>query len=181
MPDFIPIEIGVDIRGKSNPSGIKKDFWYTNEDDISGVPVLLPTANKLSAALIMRAAVAAVAATASTPAIAARPVGAFAKIKGSEVDAKYDCKRLGEGDNHAGFRVTVSVFINGKTPEASYLFGQLRNRPLAVVVEEKDGQKYFIRSITLNHSTQTDPKRGYHLEGTVDVSDEPPVIDSVPQ
>lgn len=155
--EFVADDIVVDIRGKSNAAGLKKDIYYTGIDNIIAIPPLSSNANLISTAIEMYPL-----------------TGAFARIEASDMDLSYKCTRLGEGDNHAGFRVEVKAFINGKTAQASALLAKLRNRRLCLIVTEKDGQRVLIHDIILHYDAQVEPKRGYALSATVDVSDEPP-------
>jgi hypothetical protein len=172
--DFILKDIEVDIAGKSNPASLKKDIFFTTIDQITTIPPLDADSNQISAPLGMRLPIAPNAA--AMPPIAEVKAGKFAKISASELDLDFKVDRVGEGDNHAGFKVMVKAFINGKTARASFLLAQLRNRRLALVVTEKDGTHYFIHDIILHYGSQVNPKRGYALEGDVILSEEPPVI-----
>jgi hypothetical protein len=172
--DMLIEDIEVDIRGKSNPASLKRTLYYTEYNNVVAVPALAVGANKITTALTMRSAVAV-----NLPTVpVAIPAGKFAKITASDIDLDFKVERLGEGDNHAGYKVMVKAFINGKTPEAATKFGELRNRRLYIIVEEKDGQRYLIEDIMLHSGSQVNPKRGYMLEGEVILSEEPPVITS---
>lgn len=173
MADFLLKDIEVSIAGKSNPASLKRDLYFTSIDQIVGVPPLDSESNSISAPLSMRPAVA--ANPSATPPVVEVKAGKFAKIVASELDLDFKVEKLGEGDNHAGFKVMVKAFINGKSPNASYLLSQLRNRRLALVVTEKDGTRYFIFDIILHYGAQVNPKRGYTLEGDTILSEEPPV------
>jgi hypothetical protein len=179
MAEFLVQDIEVNIAGKSNPASLKRDLFYTEFAQVSGIPALDADQNQISSALGMRPAVAAIAAnnstTPPTAAVAAVPSGKFAKITASEIDLDFKVEPLGEGDNHAGFKVMVKAFLNGKTPRASKLLADLRNRRLVLIVVEKDGTKYLIVDIYLKYGSQVNPKRGYSLEGEVILADEPPV------
>lgn len=161
---FGSVNIAVDLAGKSNVASLKRDLYYTSIEEIATIPALETDDNLLADALTMRASSGAV------------PAGKFAKIEASELDCDYKCEALGEGDNNAGFKVSVKAFINGKSSVASNLLMRLRNRRLALVVTEKNGDQIFIYDITLKYGSQVNPKRGYMLEGETIVADEPPVI-----
>lgn len=180
MADFLIQDIEVDIAGKSNTASLKKDILFTTLEQIVGIPPLDSGSNSITAPIVMRLAKAAVAANPSaTPPVEAQAAvlaGKFVKIVASDLDLDFKVEALGEGDNHAGFKVMVKAFVNGKSPKASYLLGQLRNRRLALIVIEKDGTRYLIHDIMLKYGSQVNPKRGYNLEGEVILSEEPPVI-----
>lgn len=171
--DFEAKTIQVSIAGKSNPAGLKRDLFYTSLDQVVAIPLLDTQSNSIGIALGMRPAV--TANPNATPPIAEVKAGKFAQISASEMDSDFKCEPLGEGDNHAGFKVMVKAFINGKDGKASYLLGQLRNRRLILIVTEKDGTRYLINDITLKYGSQVNPKRGYSLEGEVILSEEPPI------
>jgi hypothetical protein len=164
--DFASENIKVDIGGKGNVASLKRDFIYTSIEEIATLPALEADDNLMADAITMRAAAGQTTA------------GKFAKIEGSEVDCDYKCEALGEGDNNAGVKVSVKLFINGKSSKASHLLMKLRNRRLALVVTERDGTKVFIYDITLKYGAQVNPKKGYMLEGETTMADEPPVITS---
>ena len=169
MADFILSDIEVDIAGKSNAALLKKTVYFTAIDQIASVPPMDAGLNQISMPIVMQPAVPAGTNTAAVPA------GRFAKIVASEMTGDFKVEKLGERDNHAGFKVTVKLFVNGKSAAASYLLSQLRNRRLALIVEERDGTRYLIYDIFLNYSAEVTPKRGYTLDGEAEYSDEPPV------
>lgn len=171
--DFIPQNIEIDIAGKSNPSSLKKDFYYTDLKSVINIPPTDAGSNRISTAIGMRPAVA--ADPTATPPVVAVTAGKFARIATSEVDMDFKVERVGEVDNHAGFKVSVKMFINGKSPEASHNLSLLRNRRLILIVFEKDGTRYIIEDIILHYGSQVNPKRGYNLEGETILSEEPPV------
>jgi hypothetical protein len=173
MAEFILSDIEVDIAGKSNPASIKREIYYALISDIVTIPPLDGDKNQISVVLGMRPGV--TANPTATPPVLGVPGGRFAKITASEADIDFKCDKIGEGDNHAGFKVTVNAFLNGKTARASHLLAQLRHRRLALIVTEKDGQRYLIYDIILHYESQVNPKRGYHLKGETILSDEPPV------
>ena len=166
--DFLPQDISVDIRGKSNSASIKRHLFYTDLKSVVAIPSLDSDANQISTAISMRPAV---AASNGNPAVSE---GIFARIDASDMDADFKCEKLGEGDNHAGYKVHVKVFLNGQDAVASNLLSKLRNRPLVLIVTQKTGARRLINDIILHPSSQVNPKNGYHLEGEVILADEPP-------
>lgn len=182
MPDFIPTDIAVDFSGKSNAAGLQSKFYYAPMDDIALIPAVDTNENKLTGAITMRAAQAAVPATANTPAIAARPAGKFVKVTVSEVDGDIEVNALGEADNHGGYEAIANYFANGHSARVSRQWMDLRNRPVGIIYFDIGGAMRFLANITLKATPQYKGKKGYKIHGKITVMEnEPPYIDTLPQ
>lgn len=148
------------MEGESNPASLRREMYYVERDDVVTLPAVDPTANAIVAPIVLKT-------------VAPAPTVVWAQIFGSDADIDYKCEAIMEGDNFAGHKVSVKIFLNGAHRGARAILAGLRNRWLTMIIVEKDGLRYLIPEIQVKYTKQVNPKRGYMLEGEIIMVDEP--------
>lgn len=147
------------LEGTSNPASLKRKIHYVDARDVVTIPAVDSVSGIIVGNIMLAANVS--------------PAVVWASIEGSDTDIDYKCEAVMEGDNFAGHKVSVKIFLNGAHSEIRANLASLRNRWLALIITERDGTRYFIPEIQMKYSKQVNPKRGYSLEGEIIMAYEP--------
>jgi hypothetical protein len=149
---------------KGNTPGLNDQIFLTFMEEITSIPAANTNSMMIGGNIGFRPAAVATTATATEPAHAAIPLGAFVPIDVRRKGATYKSGQKGEGEN-VYFEPEWDYIIDRLDEIVSFGLESMKGAKLAIVAADKNGKMKFCPNVFVTYEEGvTDSENGYKLK-----------------